>query len=286
MAIEDGHVADHRIPHRLEQLGRAVQCRVRLLSIRDVANEPEHGRAATVRESGRPQVDPEAIDPAAAQQLQFVASEGLRAAADALLEPLGPQRKELGRDDGREWQADELAKVVAEHPRQRRVGQHEAVVLGHEHAVDHRCEQRAIGRLAFAQRLFGVLALGDVAGNAKHANDIAGFVVQRPLGGQVDDLPVDRREVFLVGTVDVLRHDLRVIRHQRQRLVRREDGTVVAPEDFLGGALAHLPRGLAVAQQVAALAILGEDRIAGAFGDGLHQCQATQLVVLRCPLDA
>jgi hypothetical protein len=124
---------------------------------------------------------------------------------------------------------------MAQHARQRGIGEHETFVLRHEHAVGHGRQQRAHGGLAVAQRGFGRLALGDVARDAEHAGHAAVVVVQRALGGQEDTRAVGGGQRLLVGADSVLGTTCASLAISARPVGREQRAVVVAQICSAGG---------------------------------------------------
>ncbi|MNT06990.1 hypothetical protein D3C72_1416770 [compost metagenome] len=125
--------------------------------------------------------------------------------------------------------------------------------------------RQALGQLG--QGVFQPLLLGDVAGHADHAHQLAiGRVVgvlvglEHPLGGAAADEILDRARL--------LRGEHLLVRlGEAQRGLLRKDLRVGAAENGLARA-AHGGGGGGVREEVAALAVLDEDGLGGVIDDG------------------
>ena len=159
---------------------------------------------------------------------------------------------------------DETQGLAVEHPHRMRIG----------------LKQQAIVLLAVAQPTLNGQPFRDVTRNTKHADDAAVGVVQGSLGRQEGEAAVGGVELLLEGLGPVLCHHALVVGAEHRRLFGREDRAVVAPQHLRGGD-AGAARGRRVVQQVAALAVLGEDGVGRVFDERLKQAQRAILRLQR-----
>ncbi len=186
--------------------------------------------------------------------------------------------------DARERRGLRVRGVGGGKARPRRVdGDDHAVRVEHGHVVQHRVLDRLHQFVGFQQGLFRALAQRDVARDAEHADDAPGLVAQGALGGEVGDDAVAGAQDFLVRLHALFLDHATIVGHDRGGLRGREQERVVAAQDGVRGQ-AHHAGGLAVAEDVAPLQVLGEDGVGGAVRDGAHQGQpARDVRIGQCP---
>ena len=132
-----------------------------------------------------------------------------------------------------------------------------------------------------ADLVFGASALGDVAGNAEEADDATPLVAQRAFGRLHGDfLPLRVQQLVLRIARFPGSEDLSVRLHDDARVVAGEEDRVVIAER-LCRAFAGYRGSRAVYQDVAALGVLGKDRVGGPLDDRVQQLLALAQRFLR-----
>ena len=190
-----GHARGER-PDRDHAVGQ--QARLHLLSLGEVAAESDDVRPAIVLEDHRHdlRVDDE---PVLAQHAVLLRRQGpprLGEARAAALEDVAV----LGVDEGVDARAEHLLRhVVAEERRERGVGVDEATVVGgvDRDGVGRVLDERAEPRLADLEGVLGLVALGDVVDDRRHADDPPRVVHERRV------VPVAEDEASVLGDVVV-----------------------------------------------------------------------------------
>ena len=123
------------------------------------------------------------------------------------------------------------------------------------------------------------IALGNVAGNAKHADDLALFVVQRAFGDlqQARTIPQCQGVLHLFNTR--VGHDVLIYGHDACGFIGRQQVRIVTPQHETGG-LMRQALAFRVKQQVQALYVFGKNGFVGMIGDIRQQVQGAQAFLL------
>ena len=273
---------EHRVFHRLHQLHRFGQRRLGLLAQADVLDDRHEvlRRAVFVTHQLGPHVHPD--HPAFAVAIALFDREAVLFARQRAVDLLLHQVEFLGQCQILELHAQQVGACIAGDLAQPVVDVQPAPVeAGFRQAHGGLLEGGAVARLALRQRLRGTAALGDVARDAEHPDHRALGVTQRPLGGQIHHHAVWCVEHFLEGFDPAAAHYLGVIGHQHRGLIGREQQAVIVAQHLVLVA-AGQAHGLAVEQQIAALQVLGKDRVGRAVGNRRQQGECAQaLVFLR-----
>ena len=270
--VPEEHACRHVVDHRRQALLALAQRLLHPFLLRRVAEIGRDDVLVLGLARGDGDVDGElAAVGAHGGQLDALAEDRALAGFDEMPEGLAVRLAQAGRDHQLDHAlADHRGAAVAEGPLRRPVElQNAPLAVDRDDAVERRIEDRALQRLAFAQRLFRRLAVGDVGADQADGHDRPVRAENRELDVAEGALALRRRHPLLPFELPLRRQHSLVVRGQRisdpfgKQLVRR------VPDDLVAGQLVQ-PFVLAVHEDVAALHVLqGNDR-RGVVGHGLE----------------
>lgn len=155
------------------------------------------------------------------------------------------------------------------------------VAVEHRHADGRLFDEGAQLGATLGQQALLPAALGDVAGNAEHADALAARVAHQPLGGQEDRIRLARQaQLLFAGAGLAGGEDRQIDLAQHARLLGREQVGVGASQQVLDAEADHA-RALRIAHQIAAFGVLDEDRVGGAFDDRAQQAAHAPRLALQ-----